>query len=116
YYHDDEIMVVTSERPAIQTALNVSLESIKEITPGHALIIKKDGTVSEEMFKEPLEKRACSFERIYFSRGSDADIYRERKKLGRLLCKPVLNAINNDIENTVFAYIPSTAEVAFYGI
>jgi len=116
YYQDEEIMVVTSERPAIQTALNVPLESIKEISPGYALIIKKDGSISEEMFKEPVEKRACSFERIYFSRGSDADIYRERKTLGRLLCEPVLKVIDNDIGNTVFAYIPNTAEVAFYGI
>jgi len=116
YYYDDEVVVVTSERPAIQTAFNVPLESVKEIKPGHALIIKKNGTVSEEMFREPEEQKSCSFERIYFSRGSDASIYRERKQLGRLLCPQILEAINNDLKNTVFSYIPNTAEVAFYGM
>lgn len=116
YYQDDEVLVAASERPAIQTAFNVPFESIKEIQPGHALIVKQDGAISEEMFMEPVEKRACSFERIYFSRGSDAEIYKERKKLGQLLVKPVLKAVNYDIANTVFAYIPNTAEVAFYGM
>jgi len=108
--------VATSERPAIQTAFNIPLEKIKEVQPGHALIIKKDGTVSEEQFSEPKEKKACSFERIYFSRGSDASIYRERKQLGRLLCPQILNAVGNDVKNTVFSYIPNTAEIAFYGM
>lgn len=116
YYQDDEILVVTSERPPIQTAFNIPLESVKEIKPGHALIIKKDGQVTEEMFREPVEQKSCSFERIYFSRGSDADIYKERKELGKLLCKQVLQAIDHDIENTVFSFIPNTAEVSFLGM
>lgn len=116
YYIDDEIVVATSERPAIQTAFNIPLDKIKEVLPGHALIIKKDGSVSEEQFSEPKEKKSCSFERIYFSRGSDASIYRERKQLGRLLCPQILDAVGNDIKNTVFSYIPNTAEIAFYGM
>ena len=116
YYYDDEIVIVTSERPAIQTAFNVSLESVKEIKPGHALIIKKNGRVTEEQFREPEEQKSCSFERIYFSRGSDASVYRERKQLGRLLCPQILGAIDHDLKNTVFSYIPNTAEVAFYGM
>jgi len=116
YYHDDEVVIVTSERPAIQTAFNVPLESVKEIKPGHALIVKKNGTVTEEQFREPEEQKSCSFERIYFSRGSDASIYRERKQLGRLLCPQILNAIDHDLKNTVFSFIPNTAEVAFYGM
>lgn len=116
YYQDDEVVVVTSERPAIQTAFNVPMESIREIDPGHALIIKKNGSVSLEQFITPTEKKACSFERIYFSRGSDADIYRERKMLGKLLCASVLKSINYDIENTVFAFIPNTAEIAYQGM
>jgi amidophosphoribosyltransferase len=116
YYYDDEIVVATSERPAIQTAFNIPFEKIKEIQPGHALIIKKDGHVSEQQFSEPKVKKACSFERIYFSRGSDAAIYRERKQLGRLLCPQILDAVDNDIKNTVFSYIPNTAEIAFYGM
>ena len=116
YYIDDEIVVVTSERPAIQTALNVPLESIKEIKPGHALIIKKNGRITEEQFREPDEQKSCSFERIYFSRGSDASIYKERKQLGHLLCDQLLSSVNHDIKNTVFSYIPNTAEVAFYGL
>jgi amidophosphoribosyltransferase len=116
YYYNDEIVVAASERPAIQTAFNIPMEEIREIRPGHALIVKKNGVVSEDMFSEPVEKKACSFERIYFSRGSDASIYRERKQLGRLLCPQILNAVNNDIKNTVFSYIPNTAEVAFYGM
>ncbi len=116
YYCDDEIVVVTSERPAIQTAFNVAFDAIKEIKPGHALIIKKNGEISEEQFKEPEEHKACSFERIYFSRGSDAAIYGERKQLGRLLCPQILEAVNYDFKNTVFSFIPNTAEVAFYGM
>ncbi len=116
YFQNDEIVVAASERPALQTAFNVSIEEIKEIQPGHALIVKKSGKITEEMFSEPLEKKSCSFERIYFSRGSDSAIYRERKQLGRLLCPQILDAVNNDIQNTVFSYIPNTAEVAFYGM
>ncbi len=116
YYQDDEVVVAASERPAIQTAFNIQFKEVKEIQPGYALIVKKDGTVSQEMFREPEEKRACSFERIYFSRGSDAEIYRERKHLGHLLCPQILNAVNHDLKNTVFSFIPNTAEVSFYGM
>jgi amidophosphoribosyltransferase len=116
YYYNDEIVVAASERPAIQTAFNVPIEDIREVKPGHALIIKKNGKISEEMFTEPREKKSCSFERIYFSRGSDASIYKERKQLGRLLCDQILEAVDNDVENTVFSYIPNTAEVAYYGL
>lgn len=116
YYQDDEVVVVTSERPAIQTAFNVPFESIKEIKPGHALIIKKDGIVSEQLVREPLEEKQCSFERIYFSRGSDADIYKERKELGRSITPEVLKSIDYDVDNTVFSFIPNTAETAFYGM
>ncbi len=116
YYQNEEVLVAASERPAIQTAFNVPIGSIREIKPGHALIIKKDGQVSEKQFREPTEQKSCSFERIYFSRGSDASIYRERKQLGRLLCPQILETVNYDLENTVFSYIPNTAEVAFYGM
>ncbi len=116
YYQNDEVVVVTSERPAIQTAFNVPIEEIYEVKPGHALIIKRNGQVSEIQFKEPTEKKACSFERIYFSRGNDASIYKERKQLGRVLVDKILTSINHDLENTVFSYIPNTAEVAFYGM
>lgn len=116
YYTDDEIVVVTSERPAIQTAFNVPFGNIREIKPGHALIIKKDGSITEEMFREPEPLKACSFERIYFSRGSDAEIYQERKHLGRLLVPSVLKAVDHNIKDTVFSFIPNTAEVAFYGM
>lgn len=116
YYYDDEIVIAASERPAIQTAFNIKFEHIKEIKPGHALIIKKDGTITEEMFREPEEQKSCSFERIYFSRGSDTEIYQERKKLGRLLCSRILKTVKYDIKNTVFSFIPNTAEVAFYGV
>lgn len=116
YYKDDEIVVVASERPAIQTALNVHLEKVQEIKPGHALIIRKNGAVSEELVKNSTKKQPCSFERIYFSRGTDADIYKERKKLGKNLCPAILKAINHDFENTVFSYIPNTAEAAFLGM
>src|SRR5690606_25283248 len=94
YYQDEEVLVVASERPAIQTAFNVPYGSIQEINPGHALIAKKDGRIYQEVFREPVQKRSCSFERIYFSRGSDAEIYQERKKLGKLLCPQVLEAVD----------------------
>ncbi|HMU06226.1 MAG TPA: amidophosphoribosyltransferase, partial [Saprospiraceae bacterium] len=116
YYHDDEIVVVASERPAIQTSLKIRYDQVKELTPGHALIIKKNGTVTEELCKDRLPSTPCSFERIYFSRGTDRDIYLERKKLGELLAGRIMKAINNDIENTIFSFIPNTAEVAFYGM
>ncbi len=116
YYQDDEVVVVTSERPVIQTAFNVPFESIKEIKPGHALIIKKDGTVAEKMVREPLKETQCSFERIYFSRGSDTDIYKERKELGRSITPEVLKSIDYDLDNSVFSFIPNTAETAFYGM
>ncbi len=116
YYKDDEIVVITSERPAIQTAFNVPFESIHEIKPGHAMIIKKNGTITEELINEPTQKLSCSFERIYFSRGSDVEIYKERKELGRLLCQQTLSAVDYDLRNTVLSFIPNTAEVAFYGM
>lgn len=116
YYQDDEVVVVTSERPVIQTAFNVSIDSIHEIDPGHALIIKKDGEVSMKKIREPYEKMACSFERIYFSRGSDKDIYRERKQLGKNVIPQVLKSIDNDLKNSVFSFIPNTAETSFYGM
>lgn len=116
YYQDDEIVVVASERPAIQTSMNVSKSKVKELEPGTALIIKKDGTVSNVRCLPERERSACSFERIYFSRGSDADIYQERKKLGKKLVPRILDRINYDFDNTVFSYIPNTAEVAFYGM
>ncbi|QXV65204.1 amidophosphoribosyltransferase [Mucilaginibacter sp. 21P] len=116
YFQNDEIVVAASERPALQTAFNIPVEAIKEIKPGHALIVKKNGVVTEDQFSEPKEKKSCSFERIYFSRGSDSSIYRERKQLGRLLCPQILDVVNNDVKNTVFSYIPNTAEVAFYGM
>lgn len=116
YYQDDEIVVVTSERPVIQTVFNVDFEDVKEINPGNALIIKKDGTVQSKEILPPLERKACSFERIYFSRGSDAEIYQERKNLGKLLLPKVLKAIDDDIRNTVFSFIPNTAETSFFGL
>lgn len=116
YYANDEVIVVASEKPAIKTAFNVAYNEIKEIDPGHALIINKSGDFEQKQFIEPLEKTACSFERIYFSRGSDPDIYSERKNLGKLLVPQVLKAINFDLKNTVFSYIPNTAETAFLGL
>ncbi|HLT65363.1 MAG TPA: hypothetical protein VKZ80_03335, partial [Flavobacterium sp.] len=116
YYEDDEIVVVASERPVIQTALNVPFEEIQELEPGKAIIIKKDGKVSFEQILEPLEKKACSFERIYFSRGNDASIYRERKLLGKTMMPAILKEINEDVDNAVFSYIPNTAEVSFFGM
>ena len=116
YYKDDEVVVVASERPVIQTVFNVNFEDVKELTPGHAIITKKSGETSIKKIIEPLERKACSFERIYFSRGSDAEIYQERKKLGKLLMPKVLEAIDNDTKNTVFSYIPNTAETSFFGM
>ena len=116
WFENDEVCVVASERPVIQTAFNLKAESIKEIQPGHALIIKKDGSVSEKLINEPLEKKACSFERIYFSRGNDIEIYDERKKLGAAVVPQVLESINFDLDNSVFSFIPNTAEVSFYGL
>jgi amidophosphoribosyltransferase len=116
FYKDDEVVVVASERPAIQTAFNVHRSKVQEIKPGHALIIKKDGSVGEVQCIQPMERKACSFERIYFSRGSDFEIYQERKTLGKLLVPTILEAVNHDVENTVFSYIPNTAEVAFIGM
>lgn len=116
YYKDDEVVVVASERPVIQTVFNVPFEEVKELEPGHAIITKKSGEVSIKQIIEPLERKACSFERIYFSRGSDAEIYQERKELGKLLMPKVLKSINNDTQNTVFSYIPNTAETSFFGM
>ncbi len=116
YYADDEVVVVTSERPAIQTAFNLPVEAIKEIQPGHALVIKKDGSFAEHKIADSAERKSCSFERIYFSRGNDADIYKERKLLGRLLSPIVLKEVSSEFENTVFSYIPNTAATSFYGM
>ena len=116
YYTDDEIAVITSERPVIQTAFNVDVKLIKEIKRGHALIIKKDGNISEKQIRQPLKRTSCSFERIYFSRGNDSDIYKERLELGKKIFPKVLKAVNNDIKNTIFSYIPNTAEVSFFGL
>ncbi|WP_306641193.1 amidophosphoribosyltransferase [Sanyastnella coralliicola] len=116
WYEDDEIVVVASERPVIQTAFNVPMEQVQEIDPGHALIIRKDNRVSIDQIREPLERKACSFERIYFSRGSDYSIYSERKELGRLVVPKILKAVDHDLENSVFSFIPNTAETSFYGM
>src|ERR1035437_5618426 len=117
YYADEEAIVIASERPVIQTAMNVKEEDVHELKPGQAIIIKKNGTFSFETIRDAAEEiTPCSFERIYFSRGSDLDIYRERKKLGESLSTPILKAIDNDVENTVFSFIPNTAEVAFFGM
>jgi amidophosphoribosyltransferase len=116
FYQDDEIVVVASERPVIQTVFNVPFEKVHEIDPGNALIIKKNGSVSMKEILAPTVKKACSFERIYFSRGSDAEIYQERKNLGKLILPAVLESIDQDTDNTVFSYIPNTAETSFYGM
>jgi len=116
YYHDDEIVVVASERPVIQTVFNIPFEKVEELEAGNAIIVKKNGTVSFETIRESGVKKACSFERIYFSRGSDAEIYQERKLLGKYVFPNVLKEINNDILNSVFSYIPNTAETSFYGM
>jgi amidophosphoribosyltransferase len=116
YYHDDEIAIAASERPVIQTVMNLKADSIKELDPGHALIIKKNGNISIDKVREPYEKKSCSFERIYFSRGSDRSIYSERKKLGELLVPAIVDSVDGDTKNTVFSFIPNTAESAFYGM
>ena len=116
YYMDDEVVVIASERPVIQTVFNTNFEEIKEINPGDCLVVKKSGQIQIKNVIEPVEKKACSFERIYFSRGSDKQIYNERKQLGSLLFPQILKAIENDLENSVFSYIPNTAEVSFYGL
>jgi len=116
YYYDEEIAVVASERPVIQTVINVEYEDVKEVNPGEAFIIKKNGRIYNTVIREPFEKKACSFERIYFSRGSDKEIYKERKMLGNLLTPQIIKAVDEDLENTVFSFIPNTAESAFYGI
>jgi amidophosphoribosyltransferase len=116
YYKDDEVVVIASERPAIQTVFNVDFDDVKELEPGHAIITKKSGEVSIEKILDPLERKACSFERIYFSRGGDAEIYQERKNLGKFLLPKILKAIDNDTRNTVFSFIPNTAETSFYGM
>lgn len=116
YYQDEEVVVVASERPAIQTVFNVHYTRVQEIQPGHALIVKRNGKVDEKPFVEPLPRTACSFERIYFSRGGDRDIYLERKKLGYLLADKVLKAVDDDLEHTIFSFVPNTAETAFLGL
>lgn len=116
FFENDEVVVVASERPVIQTVFNVKIENVQELEPGHALIIKKSGKTSIKKINEPGEKKACSFERIYFSRGSDASIYQERKNLGKYVFPQVLKSIKSDISNTVFSYIPNTAETSFYGM
>ena len=116
YYQDDEVAVVASERPAIQTVFNVSYDDVHELDPGHAFIIKKDGSTALKQVLEPTERKACSFERIYFSRGSDKEIYQERKELGRLIFPKILTAIDYNIKKTVFSYIPNTAETSFFGM
>lgn len=116
YYANDEVVVVASEKPAIKTAFNIDYNQIEEIKPGHALVVSKNGDYEQHQIIQPGEKKSCSFERIYFSRGNDPDIYKERKQLGKLLVPQVLRAINFDIKNTVFSYIPNTAETAFYGL
>jgi len=116
WYEDDEVCVVASERPVIQTAFNLKSEQIQELKPGHAIIIKKDGRTSEVLINEPTVPAKCSFERIYFSRGNDADIYHERKKLGKVIVPQILDSIDHDLANSVFSFIPNTAETSFYGM
>ncbi len=116
WYHDDEILVAASERPVIQTVFNVSSDLIQEVSPGHAIIAKRGGQISDVEVREPQIRKSCSFERIYFSRGSDETIYRERKTLGRLLVSEILKEVDQDLTNSVFSYIPNTAESAFYGM
>jgi amidophosphoribosyltransferase len=116
YYSDDEVVVVASERAAIQTAFNLYPEQISELGPGNALIVKKDGSHFETNINEPVERKSCSFERIYFSRGNDQEIYAERKELGRLLANPVMEMLGNDLVDTVFSYVPNTASTSFYGL
>ena len=117
YYHDDEVAVVASERPVIQTAFNLKKDEVHELQPGEAIVVKRNGNVGLHQILDKKEKiTPCSFERIYFSRGSDYDIYRERKKLGELLVPRIIEAIDDDFDNTVFSFIPNTAEVAYFGM
>ncbi len=116
WYKDDEIVVAASERPVIQTTLNVTYDDVHEVKPGHALIVRRDGSIEEVLIKQPGIRRSCSFERIYFSRGTDKDIYNERKRLGSALTKNILSEVGHDLQNTVFSYIPNTASSAFYGL
>lgn len=116
YYKNDEIVVVASERPVLQTTFDLEAEEVQELMPGMALLVKKNGECSIERIMEQKGDSACSFERIYFSRGSDKDIYQERKQLGEQLTQPILKAVDYDVDHTVFSYIPNTAEVAYYGM
>ena len=116
FYEDEEVVVVASERPVIQTVFNANISDVKELERGHALIIKKNGITSIKEVNKPREKKSCSFERIYFSRGSDSDIYQERKNLGKFVFPQILKSIDNDILNSVFSFIPNTAETSFYGM
>ena len=116
YYYDDEIVVLASERAVIQTVMNVPYSQVRELQPGEGMVIHRNGELNITQINEPCNPRPCSFERIYFSRGSDANIYQERKMLGRLLCPSILKEINNDLDHTVFSFIPNTAEVAYYGM
>jgi amidophosphoribosyltransferase len=116
YYEDEEIAVAASERPAIQTAMNAHFDQVRELRPGHALILRRNGQVEEVPFTDPRPAAACSFERIYFSRGTDREIYQERRRLGEYLAGRVLERVNHDLENTVFSFVPNTAEVAFFGL
>ncbi len=116
YYFDEEIAIVASERPVIQTVMNIEYDDVKEVNPGEAIIIKKNGRIYNTVIRESFERKSCSFERIYFSRGSDKEIYKERKMLGNLLTPQIIKAVDNDLENTVFSFIPNTAESAFYGM
>lgn len=116
YYQDDEVVIAASERSVIRTAINVTADTIKEIKPGHALIVRRNGEVSEEIVRVPQKRKSCSFERIYFSRGSDEEIYKERKELGKYLTPKIVKAINGELRNAVYSFIPNTAETAFYGM
>jgi amidophosphoribosyltransferase len=116
WYRDEEILVAASERPVIQTVFNVTSDEIREVEPGHAIVARRDGQVNDVVVREPMGRKSCSFERIYFSRGSDQSIYQERKRLGRLLVPGILEQVDHDLENSVFSYIPNTAESAFYGM
>lgn len=116
YYQDDEVVIAASERSVIRTAINVTADTIKEVKPGHALIVRRNGKVSEEIVRVPQKRKSCSFERIYFSRGSDEEIYKERKELGKYLTPKIVKAIHGDLRNAVYSFIPNTAETAFYGM
>src|SRR5690606_23830262 len=117
YFEDDEVFAVASERAPLMTIFDKALEDIKEVPPGRIIVMKKDGRILEETFREPAPERAqCSFERIYVSRGNDADIYKERKALGAGLCDQIMTSINADLENTVVSFVPNTSEVAYFGV